>query len=108
MLKPLVIVAGESEVEEPAVADEVVVLEAAYPFTLPIWMGAGCRFRVVTEGERTFEIRPCSASAWMIRLDPAHGELEVSKMLSEPETASLLIPEATFFRENPHLLFSEV
>ena len=71
-------------------------------------MGAGCKFRVVTEGERTLEIRPCSDNACMMMLEPAQGDPEVSKILMEPETASPLIPVAVFFREKPHLLESEV
>ena len=71
-------------------------------------MGAGCRFSVVTDGERTFEIRPCSESALMIKLEPAQGDFDVSKILNEPDTAPVLMPVVAFFSEKPHLLLKDV
>ena len=43
-----------------------------------------------------------------MRPEPAQGDFDVSKMLREPETAPVLIPVVAFFREKPHLLFSDV
>lgn len=54
------------------------------------------------DGDRTPEIRPCSESACITALDPAQGELEVSRILTDPDTASDAMPVTWFVSEKPH------